>query len=133
MNAMKIKLITFFLLINIFTGCTSSDLFYKGADTDHFNGESFYNPWQEKETTFWKILPVLLFEERGRWIKLRDLEPGNPPPAAIDSTKARVTFIGHSTTLIQTHGLNILTDPVWSDFISPVPFVGPRAYHINQV
>lgn len=36
------------------------------------------------------------------------------------------TWIGHSTCLIQTNGIYILTDPVWSDIVSPVPLLGPR-------
>jgi L-ascorbate metabolism protein UlaG (beta-lactamase superfamily) len=39
---------------------------------------------------------------------------------------ARVTLIGHATMLIQVGGLNILTDPVWSDRASPFSFVGPK-------
>lgn len=31
------------------------------------------------------------------------------------------TWVGHSTWLIQVGGLNILTDPIWSRFCSPVP------------
>ncbi|XHD31833.1 MBL fold metallo-hydrolase [Wolbachia endosymbiont of Anurida maritima] len=34
--------------------------------------------------------------------------------------------MGHVTFLIQTNGLNILTDPVWSDRASPVSFAGPK-------
>jgi L-ascorbate metabolism protein UlaG (beta-lactamase superfamily) len=37
-----------------------------------------------------------------------------------------VTYIGHVTFLIQTQGINILTDPVWSERVSPVSFVGPK-------
>lgn len=35
--------------------------------------------------------------------------------------KTTVTWIGHSTFLIQMNGLNILTDPVWSKKIKTVP------------
>lgn len=38
------------------------------------------------------------------------------------------TWIGHATTLIQIEGKNILTDPIWSERCSPVPFVGPKRY-----
>jgi L-ascorbate metabolism protein UlaG (beta-lactamase superfamily) len=38
----------------------------------------------------------------------------------------RVTWSGHATVLVQTAGLNILTDPVWSDVVSPFPPIGPR-------
>ncbi len=41
-------------------------------------------------------------------------------------TNATVTWVGHSTLLIQLDGLNILTDPHWSDRASPVTFAGPK-------
>ncbi len=37
-----------------------------------------------------------------------------------------LTWVGHSTFLIQIGGLNILTDPMWSRHASPVPGVGPE-------
>ena len=37
-----------------------------------------------------------------------------------------LTWIGHSTVLVQIGGLNVLTDPVWADRASPLPFAGPR-------
>src|SRR6266487_1456642 len=41
-------------------------------------------------------------------------------------TEPTVTWVGHSTLLIQLDGINILTDPQWSDRASPVSFAGPR-------
>ncbi len=35
-------------------------------------------------------------------------------------------MVGHASLLIQTGGLNILTDPVWSNRASPLAFAGPR-------
>lgn len=37
-----------------------------------------------------------------------------------------VTWIGHATVLVQLNGLNILTDPQWSERASPVLWGGPR-------
>ncbi|MBI2206884.1 MAG: MBL fold metallo-hydrolase [Candidatus Rokubacteria bacterium] len=37
-----------------------------------------------------------------------------------------VTWVGHSTFLVQLDGVNILTDPHWGDTTSPVRFAGPR-------
>ena len=37
-----------------------------------------------------------------------------------------VTWIGHSTLLMQLQGLNILTDPIWSERCAPFQFIGPR-------
>lgn len=41
-------------------------------------------------------------------------------------TAATVTWVGHSTLLVQLDGVNILTDPHWSDRASPVTFAGPK-------
>jgi L-ascorbate metabolism protein UlaG (beta-lactamase superfamily) len=41
----------------------------------------------------------------------------------------RVTWLGHSTTLIEIDGATILTDPQWSERASPLPFIGPRRFH----
>ena len=39
-----------------------------------------------------------------------------------------VTWFGHSTSLLQMQGMNILFDPVFSDITSPVSFVGVRRF-----
>lgn len=47
--------------------------------------------------------------------------------ATIRATSApTVTWVGHSTLLIQLEGVNIVTDPQWSERASPVTFAGPR-------
>jgi len=38
----------------------------------------------------------------------------------------RVTFVNHATSLVQMDGVNVLTDPIWSERCSPVSFAGPR-------
>jgi N-acyl-phosphatidylethanolamine-hydrolysing phospholipase D len=38
----------------------------------------------------------------------------------------QVTWIGHATFLLQVAGVNILTDPMFSDRASPVSFIGPK-------
>lgn len=54
-------------------------------------------------------------------------EPGDDDGAAAP-WEARITWIGHATALIQLPGLNLLTDPVWSDRSSPVGFAGPHRF-----
>jgi len=41
---------------------------------------------------------------------------------------ATVTWVGHSTLLVQLDGVNVLTDPQWSNRASPVSFAGPRRF-----
>ena len=50
------------------------------------------------------------------------------PAAAsrVAGAELKATWVGHSTVLVQTAGLNILTDPFLSERASPVPFAGPR-------
>ncbi|MDO8501672.1 MAG: MBL fold metallo-hydrolase [Gemmatimonadaceae bacterium] len=50
--------------------------------------------------------------------------PVRRPAERVDTLT--ITWIGHSSFLIQCRGLNILTDPIWSDRASPVSFAGPR-------
>jgi N-acyl-phosphatidylethanolamine-hydrolysing phospholipase D len=40
--------------------------------------------------------------------------------------QSTVTWVGHSTLLVQIDGINFLTDPMWSKTASPVPPIGPR-------
>lgn len=44
-------------------------------------------------------------------------EPGDLP---------RAVWLGHAAVLIQQDGLNIITDPVFGERVSPVKFAGPR-------
>jgi len=52
-------------------------------------------------------------------------EPDLARPRA-PTGNAAVTWIGHSTVLIQHQGVNVLTDPILSEYASPVPFAGPK-------
>jgi L-ascorbate metabolism protein UlaG (beta-lactamase superfamily) len=43
-------------------------------------------------------------------------------------TGLRVTWLGHSTMLLELDGLRVLTDPVWSERIGPFGALGPRRF-----
>jgi L-ascorbate metabolism protein UlaG (beta-lactamase superfamily) len=45
------------------------------------------------------------------------------------SSGLRVTWLGHSTTLLEVDGVRVLTDPVWGERASPSQWVGPRRFH----
>jgi L-ascorbate metabolism protein UlaG (beta-lactamase superfamily) len=44
------------------------------------------------------------------------------------STGLRVTWLGHSTMVVEIDGVRLLTDPVWGERVSPIPFAGPRRF-----
>jgi L-ascorbate metabolism protein UlaG (beta-lactamase superfamily) len=77
------------------------------------------------------ILADFLFGGRGR------VPPGTIPvesPLAtwatpVPSSGLRVTWLGHSTLLIESDGVRVLTDPVFAERVSPVSFAGVRRFH----
>lgn len=68
-------------------------------------------------------VPRMLLERGIPWPTQIDVTPRVPAP--LDGADAVVTFIGHSTFLIQTAAGNILTDPMCSQRAGPLWF-GPR-------
>lgn len=49
--------------------------------------------------------------------------------ASPPSSGLRVTWLGHSTTLIELGSTRVLTDPVWGERSSPVDWVGPQRWY----
>jgi len=66
--------------------------------------------------------------ERGN--PTRPLPSMNPTDAwrRKPDTGLRVTWLGHSTTLIEIDGVRLLTDPVWGRRASPLELVGPKRF-----
>ena len=44
------------------------------------------------------------------------------------SSGLRVTWLGHSTVLLEIDGVRVLTDPVWGPRASPSQLVGPKRF-----
>jgi L-ascorbate metabolism protein UlaG (beta-lactamase superfamily) len=61
----------------------------------------------------------------GRLPLLNPVERWAKPP----ETGLRVTWLGHSTLLIEIDGIRVLSDPVWGKRASPLPFAGPKRFH----
>jgi len=99
-------------------------VYYEGPRSDHFDGERFFNPEAPPPQSGGRRRNFFSrwanSTERAIW---PDRVPVRPtvPPRRVDGEAMRVTWIGHSTVLVQTQGLNILTDPIWSERASPVP------------
>ena len=97
---------------------------------DHFDGREFRNLFGVPagrpflDVLRWKILGGGVVA----WPK--EVSPDAVAPSLASDLadgEAAVTFVGHSTFLLQfSGGLNVLTDPIWSDYASPVSFAGPR-------
>ena len=102
----------------------------------HLPDGRFRNPWPEAagddaiRSRFWRVA----------WTWLTSRLPPDPAPGqlpvgtprighpVIEGEGVRVTWVGHTTFLVQLPGLNVLTDPVWSERASPVTFTGARRF-----
>ncbi len=91
--------------------------------SDHFDGRRFVNPTGAAGQPL-SAIPRMLLEPRTPWPARVDEPPRRPPE--LDGAAAVVTFIGHSTFLIQTAAGNILTDPMYSLRAGPLNVLGPR-------
>ena len=72
------------------------------------------------------VLKWQLSGSRQKWPRFIENKTYQPPPKRVMGRDLSITWIGHSTVLIQTAGLNILTDPFFSDRASPFQFAGPK-------
>lgn len=110
------------------SGCLFSAPGYRGPTTEHFDGERFHNQDGVSGPGFGSIRKLL--RTRGQysepWGEYLDAPPGPPPPASVENGRLRVTFVNHATTLVQLDGVNVLTDPIWSERASPVTWAGPK-------
>ena len=103
--------------------------------SDHFDGQRYFNPGSlskegegPKRGVLGWIWQWLAGNDWPEWPETIDVPPGSPPAARVPKGTLRITAVGHSTFLIQMDGLNILTDPVWSERCSPVSWAGPKRH-----
>ena len=95
----------------------------------------FRNPWPSAEVHGFKDFLKWSLIERRRNPRRPDPDPASfvrADPAFTtprgDPEQLTITWVGHTSFLIQIAGLNVLTDPIWSQRASPVQFVGPRRW-----
>jgi L-ascorbate metabolism protein UlaG (beta-lactamase superfamily) len=98
---------------------------YRGPVSDHFDGYRFVNLAPTERRDLSDLLRWQLGRDRGPWDEWRDAQPGPPPPRRVDGDRLLVTWVNHATMLVQTEGVNVLFDPVWSDRLGPVSWAGP--------
>ena len=98
---------------------------YKGETSDHFDGKVFSNPGGIKAKKLRDVIKWSMNRQRQPWKEIAEIKHW-PKPVSRIYDAIKITFINHSTFLIQVEGINILTDPIWSQRTSPVQFAGPK-------
>jgi L-ascorbate metabolism protein UlaG (beta-lactamase superfamily) len=106
-------------------------IYYRGPASAHFDGAHFFNPDGDddglpagRSRNGFIARRILGDSSQPLWPERVAVRPSKPA-ARVDGATMRVTWIGHATMLVQADGLNILTDPVWSDRAGPFGF-GPQ-------
>ncbi len=98
--------------------------------SDHCDGRRFFNPTGVQARSFgdlprwwWQR-----FRDRAQtaWPEAVPVTRTPQPPETVPSGQVALTFIGHSTFLLQFSGLTVLTDPIFADRASPFSWAGPK-------
>ena len=128
-----LKALAALLLTAIMTNATAAGNPYYDPSKPHHTPEGFKNNYSDS------VVKSMGHVLRWQWEAYRD---GLPKPAqastptvepdlALIKSYARgaqpaVTWIGHATLLMQAGGLNVLTDPIFSERASPLQIMGPK-------
>jgi len=118
-------------------GCATTGTASKDArlarieQSPNWDGKQFNPPLPEEPIPFWSTL--------GDWIKGADNTTPSEPIAVVERSKEeleqappgglRITWFGHSSTLVEIDGHRILFDPVWGERVSPLKHIGPKRFH----
>ena len=133
-------LIVLLCLVIVLTPAFLDRIYYRGRASMHFDGQHFANPDNDDDTIripaggsragfFWRYLTGN--DGRPAWPTTVPVTQ-TKPAARVMGDKMVATWIGHATVLIQTNGLNILTDPIYSETAGPLGF-GPRRVAVPGV
>ena len=107
-------------------------IYYEGPHSAHFDGARFFNPDGDDtlappgggNRSNFLIRYLFGTDERPPWPDKVAVVPSKPE-ARVEGERMVATWVGHATWLVQTNGLNILTDPIWGPTAGPFGF-GPR-------
>ncbi|MBF0263651.1 MAG: MBL fold metallo-hydrolase [Gammaproteobacteria bacterium] len=124
----------FLSLFLILSACSSSEpKSCKNCPAHHANN-GYTNPYiKPPAKNFFSFIKMKFFGD-DIWIK-PETEAHLVPIAKLDTkllhqkqAKPRVTWLGHSTFLLQYNNKTLMTDPIFSDRASPFSFIGPKRY-----
>lgn len=99
---------------------------YNGPTSDHFDGRHFFNPDSPAGRSFKDFLRWRRTSQPKPWPTWVENRARPNLPTQLAQGQIALTFINHITFLLQSPGLNVLTDPVYSERASPLRNRGPK-------
>lgn len=114
------------------SGCTGKNPYFDPAKLNHTPDGFRNNPPHVPPRPLWDVI-TWMFEQKRDGLP-RASQPGYVMPRApvdvawlkANGQAPTLTWIGHATLLLQVEGVNLLTDPHFSERASPFSFIGPR-------
>ena len=97
----------------------------------HFEGGRYHSPWSKStKSSFSKFLQWQMSKLRNHKERFSSNHKGTTIPVKksmiFQKEHSHITWLGHSTLYFQSEGIYFLTDPVFSNRCSPIPFLGPH-------
>lgn len=122
--SISFKIVKLLLIIGAIFYCYSCASLPK---SDHCDGSKYFNnPIDSTDQSFFDHIKWLWEMKTIEWPEWIDDAPQPAPPNYVKKGELRVTHINHATILIQIDSLNILTDPIFSDYAGPISFLASK-------
>lgn len=96
--------------------------------SDHCDGSRFFNPRHHEDRSLAEIWRWKRSSKPARWPSAVPVVP-KPPPPAPSSEGVVVSWINHSSFLLQTETVAVLADPVFASRVGPFGVLGPKRVH----
>jgi hypothetical protein len=96
-------------------------------------GKRYVNPVPTKIgglSTIFKVLPRFFLDTKARSPR-HALGPFHTDSSLYQTppnSGLRVTWFGHSSSLVEVDGVRILIDPVWDERAAPTQWIGPKRF-----
>jgi N-acyl-phosphatidylethanolamine-hydrolysing phospholipase D len=135
MQCPKTSVAFFIFVLTVAAGCSTANPYYDQIKPHH-TAEGFKNNYAPTVNKSFSELILWQIERRQQGVPK---PPDVPTPVMVADVAAiknyalsatplapQITWIGHASVLVQAGGLNIITDPIFSNRASPVQFLGPQ-------
>ena len=97
-----------------------------------WDGEEFRDVMPKNEPDMWEVLKDYVLNDNKHITPEKELSISERTAAnfaKLPENGLRVTWLGHSSLLVEIDGYRVLVDPIWGERASPVSWAGPKRFH----